>query len=381
MDLENDLVEAGIQPGRALTPAGTVAAADGVDWDGMDAEFDREASEADQLAAVLASLGDDGPRGKITLRRWDQKEKVWTWLAQFDIPEFETAGGVAHIAERFGGGKYECIVYDSKSRMKKRVKIAVDPSVLPTKSVAVPGNSAAPDAVLVKLVETMQQGFNQLGQLIAQSAQQKGPSRREIIDEMLMMRQLFGGESKPEGAKFSELREMIDFVKELQPREGDAGLGETVLKFAEKFGPQIGMVLENVAKNAPQLPVQAQPQPQPQPRPLQQLQPIQQPANNEGNAEMFQNAMIKHYLGILIENAARGDDPHTAAIWILDNVPPSVVDKWAPNPDLVAELAKIHPGVAAHAAWFDMVREKILEEAFDPEETPDADPAPPPVLR
>ena len=352
-DIPQDLHAVGVLPDRQLAAFN------------HDPELTRDLEREDELAAVLSEFGDSGEVGAITIRRKNESTGKFEWLDRVSTSEFKSANGVQYIANKFGGGEYECIIYDSSGQIFKRPKTIIGKDVRPKPDVSAPaGDSTA----IVRIAETMQEGFKQLGAMLAQTL--KAPSEEQLLQRMLLYKQVFGA-GNGERNHLSDLRAMAEFFKELQPREGETGMADLAIKFLEKFGDPIAKTVgAQLSANSPPVRVSSQQTTVPV---VSAVPAITGAATvpQVSNEEMFQQQVIKYYLGNIILQAENNASPEVAARLLIQNVPPALMDSWIDNPALLDELAKYDERVKLHADWFAQVRQKILDLAYEDESAPD----------
>lgn len=341
---------------------------------GVDTQTENEMADEEALAAVLASFGDDGPAGKITIRRLNEKTRVWEWLDNLSIAEFRSLGEVEYIGKRWGGGKYECRIYDANTKLVKRPTITIAASVQPEAEKSAGGND------LARVLETMQAGFSQMVQVLQQRPANDNDAEEKFLRKLEIYKSILGGNEKPRDtfSDFGKLKDMAEFLRELQPREGDPGMMDTLMKFAEKFQGPITRVLENATAapqgaqpgvpNSPTLHLGAPPA-QPNAPPAQPSAPQNPPEN----MQMFQETMIKYYLRELLDFAQRGIPMEQVAASVIDKVPPAMLDEWIEKPqELLAKLGAFDPRVNENRAWFESLIRAIIDE-LDADTGPEAE--------
>lgn len=92
-----------------------------------------------------------------------------------------------------------------------------------------------------------------------------------------------------------------------------------------------------------------------------------QPATDD--PAMLQQAMLKHYLGILCAKAATDADPVLYADVVLDNMPDEMLEKlMAEQPTPVDALIRLHPDVAQYRDWFALLVGTVAEAYNAPPE-------------
>jgi hypothetical protein len=180
--------------------------------------------------------------------------------------------------------------------------------------------------------------------------------------EMLAMKEFFGGGSRSDNS-LDMLAKILPIVKELQPREGETNLLDTMITLAKEFGPAIQDAVKRTPALIPGAAIES-------PAAIAPLTPEQAGANQ-------MQIMLKAQLIALCREAAADSDPAPYAAIIVAKVNPEILDKMANNPNWLAELGKIHSGVTMFPKWFGELRECVLEEMQPPPEEipPGGDPA------
>lgn len=334
---------------------------------GLDQETERQIEAEDQVAAILAELGDQGTSASVSIRRQNPKTKEFEYLRSVEAVEFASSGIVEFIANEFGGGLYECFVYSPSpnKRIVGRPKIRIADDVRPRhkeQSGAVPVDFSP----IARLAETMQQGFQQLATLIAQTVNNR-PSEKEFLEKMVIYKNLFADQSSKTD-RLSDLRAMAEFFRELQPRDGEPGLADMAMKFLDTFKePLTKLVTEKAAQVVPASnTVALAPSPGTVSATTPQTAPSSQPHLDD--EQMFQITMLRYYLGLILKQAEIGTAPEHVAQYVLDNVPPAVLDELIEKGDLVDTLATVNPDVNKWRPWFEKIRDIVIASAYEPDE-------------
>lgn len=332
-------------------------------------------SPEDELAAVMAGLGDAGEEGSISIFKFAPGSKKREWVDKRAVSEFNHLG-LPWMAKVFGAGDYELFIYGADKLLAARRKITISDAAAKLHAESAP---AAP-GTNGDLAAAMLAGFQELGKLIvAQSQRPADDAEEKVLNKMLRYKELFGGGPAQQPAQpanqFNQMRAAIDFVKELQPRpEGaESNFADAAMKFMEKFG---GPILERI-QTAQQQPAQIAATPgqvvalpaQPGVMNGPVNQPQQMPRDNPAMFENLLAQRAKNFMGLLIDSAEQDADPYTYANMILDKVPEAMVRDWLSKPDLVAELAKIDPRVASHPVWFNKLKDELERALSDDPET------------
>ena len=329
------------------------------------APLQTETVEYDDVTAlnnVLAELGADEAGGFVVVHRemiMPSGKREDEYLDRFPVADFS----LDNLKARWGSGKYKINVYHSGGNglaARKTITIAKDP----TQAVPVASQPAAQPATdLTPILQTMQAGFEKMIGVLAAS-QQKQPSRMEWLQEMAMMKEMFGG-AAPAQPPMNPV-ELLKLGVEMASK-GATGLEDNnswVNKMIDQFGPLLTPVIGGLVEKAasgqapatvprPVAPTLAAPAPAP-------MQPAPQSTEEENPV----NIIILQYLKML-SNAAKVNAPvDEYADSILATVPASqVIDlENLLKPDDWREKIRAHTLVIEqYPVWFTGLRDTILQ--------------------
>lgn len=304
------------------------------------------------LANVLAELGSSGADAKVNVYQIDEK-KNRAFVGSFLPGDFS----IEVLQAQYGAGEYAVEVRKDKKWLKKTtVKIAAPKNpgyiapVLPRVSDESP-----------KIIEAMQAGFNQMGQMFAQALgqlaanQPKQKSTMETLQELQLMREILGGaQSAPAPDPMAMVTMALELSEKIRPREGEPGTGEIIMEAVKNFAPTINKFVETHAAQQAALPAVP-----PIHGPAVQIPaPLTPPATPE-NFEM--DMTTKLYARTLIAAAKSGADPMTYANNVLDLLPEEKVLEFVGRPDWFEDVAKALPEAVPFRPWFESMKECILE--------------------
>ncbi len=249
--------------------------------------------EESEVNAVLAEAGSGQGGGSVVIRKKNSLTGKFEWLARHPAAEFLSIGGVAYLASKYGGGEYELLVYGADNRILKRPKVTVAASVV----AEVKQQEAAQLSGIDKLAAAMLEGFKTLQSQI-QQAQRPLESRETFIRELMLMKELFGGQAN-RVSELDSLVKVMPIVRDLLPRgDGETNFLDVMMQLAREFAPAIKTAVEKspalTALAAPAAPgASAQPQ---------NLSPEQQGANQ-------MQIMLRAQLSMLCNEAKADSDP------------------------------------------------------------------------
>lgn len=221
---------------------------------------------------------------------------------------------------------------------------------------------AAPE--VAQLHETMQRGFSMLAEAMAKAIQPAAPvpqpTRRELIEEMAAIASLFRQSAAPQPAAdplsaLKMVREFSEVAKSLVPAPavvtdgGEINTTATLLNLADKYFSSLSK-MKNEAETAH---VAALPQPQPQP----------EQSREDGMQQ------LRAFAKMLCVRAAGGADVETYANLILDEVGDETARQFVESADWFEKLSEIAPEAKNYRAWFDELRQALIDMTTpDPEE-------------
>lgn len=309
-----------------------------ITWEEPTIEMTDQESKSESLFDALR----DEPNSFINVMRQPMGGKqAMEFVTRVDADKFDWGGLMSFLQQNYGGGEYRVMAYaNGKLKGNKLITIAnpVNNTALATPQ----------DSVTQSLINQMREMQNQLI-AIANEKSTGGNSRKEMLEEMLMYKQLFGSESKSSGG----MREMLDMVEGLKQLGVNIGVGGESEDsgwggLAEKMLPLLGAVL--TPQPAPIInTVQANPAPRPAP---QQKQPTQ----NTGKNQMLM--FLKMGLAQLVNAAAKNSDPYDYATLVMDNVPQEALKEFFTQPDLT-KLEALDSRVSNYSEWFSLLGEHI----------------------
>lgn len=312
-------------------------------------EPEPEAPDPDDIALqkVLAELGNSGVDVKVNIYQVDARKKL-AFAGAYLPSEFS----IERVQSDYGPGDYQVRVY-----VPGGLKTRQDITIAAPKNVQ--AAQPAPALETQKIVETMQSGFQQLGQMFAQSIaalvqnQPKPKTTLETLQEFQLMKEVFGpAQSAPAQDPMAMITAALELSEKIRPREGEPSAGEIILKAVENFAPTINNMMAQAQANrppammphAPMIPAIPGPSTPPQSAPEEDM-----------------NLTMKIYARTLITAAQNGADPETYANNILDLLPEETILEFVNRPDWFGEVVKALPEAAPVAAWFAELKTAILE--------------------
>jgi len=328
--------------------------------DGMGSESD---PEQDELAAVFATLGEDGASLTVRLYQEARGGKL-AFLRKFSPAEW-IAFDIDGVQEEYGPGDYRVRVYDAKSKVRANKGFSIG---TPTRI-----NSPAParETSQIDTAAVIRQTITELAQSLIPLLR-PAPSKQEWLQELVTMRSLFAAPAAaPASAPVDALdmlQRLMAITKDMSPREGETGLADVMLQLTKEFGPLIarGMAQDTVA--APIV----QPAVNPAPRRVMAGAPVPgapvPPPKQESN-----DVQMKLAVQFLVSQAERQADASLYADLVIDQLADEVLERVMSMGDaeMLALLVSHDARAAAHAEWFASLRREmrallLLTDAEEP---------------
>lgn len=264
------------------------------------------------------------------------------------------------LRDVYEGGKFRLYVYSVDTEGKKQLRSSkqyeiekpkekVQPQVTPANDVAVLANA---------MMQSMSQGFKELGNLIIQSNQNKPsltPEELELqfMNKMIVMKNLFQqpvqnqpvAESQSTVEKALDmLQKGIDLGKNMGEVKGESSSTDVLLETIRSFAPAVSAMVTHNAQ-APVNPQVSHVQPAPQ------IPPV--PMVTESNdMNMLQQQRLKMGLSFLVDAAERKLETQTYAEMALDNMSDDDIDALFSQENPVEYFAKIEPRININKEWF-----------------------------
>ncbi len=291
------------------------------------------------LLNVIADLGCDGvDDAKVNVYRQDEKNPhKGAFLFTCAPGDFS----LETLRDSYGGGRYRVHARANGRVVTNRV-IQIEEPKRGIPGAMVMQNQSSPVADLGKLIEAMQVGFTNLGQLIMQK---QAPSvdpdamRSNLLRDLSMMRELLGiNQPRVDSSEtaMTMFLKGIDVAKSITPREGEAGTVDLIMEGLKTFGPVIAEATKNKMESAATMPSAA---PLPLPTPHQSSQAFSQP-QPIGNDDM-----MKQYAAMLHGLALADKDPYVYAGLLCDNVPESEIRTIISRPNVKQFLFDLNPAL------------------------------------
>lgn len=186
-------------------------------------------------------------------------------------------------------------------------------------------------------------------------------ARKEARSEMKDMLELMRPPAPPPDAT----KQVLDLVTQLAPFMGGAegGGGSPIMMALTHFKDPIIKLLDTLtmAATRPPVPVSGTPATRPPMQPAAAAQPA---ATAQPTEDEMIKLMLKGYLPLLINAAAKNADPDIYADMVLDQIPDSLhpqVLTWLEKPNCLDIIVELEPGVKFQLEWWQSLRVALVE--------------------
>ena len=326
------------------------------------------------------------------------------FLFSYHPDEYSISQLQTKLRDEYGGGKFRIRgVAGKKLRINQIIHIEAlvkKPdalAIVPTQNVGQNQND-----IIFALMQTMNQGFQELGKLIVQSSQHNAPvydpqeAEDRFMARMLQMKSLFGESAPKQDAPVELFLKGLEFGKEIMGSAGESTTMDIVKEAIKTLGPALaGAMLIDKQKmipspqaGAPLIPrtrpsharadaipspvvVPYQPFGQVSPPymgapPLAQTQPIAHDSvNDDTNETEKMRALIKKYVGDLCIAASANEDVTPYAQKVILDLGEDTIGDYLEEGNLIKELGNYEPQIYHHVEWFTLLSAKLEELIFD----------------
>lgn len=320
-----------------------------------------------EIENIVADLGGDGNHYKFSVYRANTNSTSrWGPYLFSCAPEDFTR---EDLLARYGGGQYRVHVIKNGARGFQRVLMITLEAPKNAPATSMPQLPALPVADQTgKLIEAMQAGFAQLGQMIVQANANSQPhfdpdaARRGMLQDMLMMKQIMTSDAPQNQNMADKSIEMvmkgIELAREISPREGGISSMDILLEGLKTFGKPIAEAAMARMAVAPQeLPgqqVMAGPIPALPAAALvdPRLPTATMPLNPTTPGDDV-NIMMRMYAAQLAKQARDDRDPYVYASLFADQLADDQIDGLLAQSDsqLLAYLAELNVETLKYQAW------------------------------
>lgn len=252
------------------------------------------------------------------------------------------------LRDQYGGGDFEIRVLKNKKIFKRRKCVIEEPKNKPAPT-------ANTTSEILMVVQTMNNGFTKLGELIA-SQQNAGQNispmamQSEMLQNMVAMKDFLGGNEKPQESPLAVFKQMVEIQKTIGGVEGGGGFSDSLLSIANQVLPKLAdMGQQEQAFKAQRLRGTRKPR-------------LKRPAATGQRRQPSENPMKLHLI-FLCAQAKLNNDPRLYAQMVLDNTAENKrgeLIEFIGGPNALTEMAKVHKGVLKYPSWFGQLGEYII---------------------
>jgi hypothetical protein len=324
------------------------------------APVDDDGDDDADLSAVLNELDGD-TQATVKLYRSLRGGKL-SYVEEYRPNEWLQVGE-SGVRDQFGAGEYEIRVYDNRKKIRKRKSFSIDAARATNPVTVVP-----PPIDIAAVVQAV---MREIAPMFASIVKPPAQDRQEFLQEMLLMRQIFGGDGAAKSPDPLELlRSVIGITKEIAPREGESGPYDVFAKLVEQFGPVITANMASSAQAAPN-PAAGPPPPRVAAAPPlaegMPANPVPNPTPAVQSSEAQNVDMMQYAMRFLCEQAARGADPGLYAELALDHLAEDQIGQILSVDDatLLQTLAVHDARIMQHGPWFLRMRQEIRQLLTD----------------
>lgn len=317
-------------------------------------------TENDQLSALLTQVtGSENAQGTVSIWKRDERTSTMQYCGTSPADDLLSDSPLDFLARNFGAGEYELKIYTSDKKLFKRPRATISKLAEEFAKKKIPASTVPSSGGDVgALAQIMKDGFMQLGALIATRAQPV-ESRSQVIQEIIQMKQIFGGGSSGTDP-MQMFAAMAGLFKSMQPRESS---DNPFIELVDRFGPAIAEIMKNASGNQNQTAALAAPGAHAAPaKPIAPNQPAKPAITPEQRGAAEMSLQLKLQLGLLCTQASMDSDPDPWAAIIVEQVPREALEALLNDSNWLEALARHNDKVKNFPEWFTELRESVLDE-------------------
>jgi hypothetical protein len=283
------------------------------------------------------------------------------FCASYPVDKYSYFELLEILQKTWGAGDYRiyCTVKGRKGVLQNQlVSVAGSPQQL------LPQAPTNQNDVMASMMRMMQENNERL--LEALKPKEDAGDRMKFMQEMLMMKQIFGGDQKPQASMLSGVKEMVEVMSLMQGLSGGGATeSEPVwMKALTAFAPVAAAAVNTMAQPKPQPPMMRHPHPQthhPQrPPEMRTVNPEPTPVNEpikkeEASTMPSQAENVKMLCDALDGPMASMVAADKIAETIVDKTPDESLDAleaWVVSETLINDLIALDARVVKHHDWF-----------------------------
>jgi hypothetical protein len=312
----------------------------------IEQEHENKTDADNKVDAIAAALKEDSTAYLNVHRRITQNSPE-EFVANFDADKYDFGQLLSYLQENYGGGDYRVRLY-AKGRIKANKLLQIAHKVKPSNT---PQINPTGDAA--QILNVVLQEMRNSQEKMFQTLQQKTDSRGDLLKDMALFKELFGGNSAPVNP-FEAMKPMLEFMTMMGFQPPGAG-GEHEKGFMDVLEKALPVFLKGMQQPAPRIaraqipahvPGTAQIVPKPNPvEPLSDTTP--------------QEKELRDMLTILVKAARKNGDQYTYASMMFDQFDAGIIAQIAQTPGVLDMLGTIDPDVIAFKPWFLLLIEHL----------------------
>jgi hypothetical protein len=301
-------------------------------------ETKQQTSYEQKSAEFINAMRDLGNEGKVIVKRQHGTGKEpMAEVDSFEPDEYDYSELIHHLRANYGGGLYRIYLRKSGRNVTNTLVRIAEP--LAAKSTAAPASQAGEIGALLKMMMDRQDQQSRDMIALLQNNQNGGADRTAMMQEMLLMKQVFSNDApKSNNDPLALLKGVMDLQSGLglgAPEPQEAGFADLL----EKVTP----LIQTATNSQP-------PQPNPAERP--------QPTDEQRKAHSM-HLKLKMGLGLLMNAAKSSKDPGDFVTMITTALPDSTIKEFILAPDSLTKMTALKPEIAEHSTWFLLLGEHI----------------------
>lgn len=354
------------------------------DGEYVEADYDENGMPSDEelaYAKFRAEMQDGDQYAKINVYRQPTQssgrpgQRKLSFLFDCGLDEYEYSQLLAKLRDEYGSGTYRIQGRDAKGGMLFNRAISIEaPQKTDDRRERDPSHTFASfQRIMAEQQERTEALIERLttrgaaGQTQAQNPLEMMAAMMGMVTNLMTVMNT-GTAAKPTDA-LAEMKRFAEFQtigKQLFGIDGDGGgneknIHDTISKTIETFGPMLMQGAAALQARAPQ-PQRRLPNPSPT--------PSASNAPNQPRPETMENKpaadpKLAAQVAVLLSNARAHVAPEVMAQSVLDMTPDDRLDAlyaFVSDPEMLAKMAAVNPGVNEYREWFEAVAAYIFRE-------------------
>jgi len=320
-------------------------------------DFFHEKTEYDMVNEVLAELG-GASDAKVNVYLLESGKSP-AFVGSYAPDTFS----IDAIQSNYGAGEYQ-ISIRSGGRIRGGRKIRIAKPII---NVEQNGNINGLEFISKQIADSQAQTQELIKALISKESQPV-KTTAELLNEMLLMKQVMGGAEKS-GLDMKDFLTMLEVAKGLVPAQGEASTMDVLLEGVKGLAPMLAMgAQQQQMQQMPNMPRQVLPSVTAATNPIPAPAPAPAPANEtviehstENQDTIDMQMQERFFFNLLVSNAHNDNDPAPYAQMLLDVVGNDTAEQLLNQENWFKVLTEKDSRVQLYEAWFTELRAEILE--------------------